>query len=139
MLFGSIDVFNVFMDEEGHFKQNLEHDIKGLMSLYEASQLCLPGENRMKEAQNFSSKILREYIITNENIDKKEANHVERTLENPYHTSFSKFMVKDYFREGDELLHATNNKWVHAFQKVAKVDFNIAQNMHQQELVQFTL
>ncbi|TYJ99410.1 (3S,6E)-nerolidol synthase 1-like [Cucumis melo var. makuwa] len=136
--FVSSDVFNIFMNEDGHFKQNLEHDIKGLMSLYEASQLCLPGENKLNEAQNFSSKILREYI-TNDNIDNKEANHVARTLANPYHTSFSKFMVKDYFGVGDdELLHATNNKWVHAFQQVAKMDFNIAQNMHQQELVQFT-
>ncbi|XP_038893757.1 (3S,6E)-nerolidol synthase 1 isoform X2 [Benincasa hispida] len=131
----SSDVFNVFMEEEGHFKQNLEQDIKGLMSLYEASHLCLPGEEDiLDEAKKFSSKILKEYI-TNNSIDSKEANNVSRTLANPYHTSFSKFMVKDYFGIGD--LDATNNGWANAFQQLAKMDFNIAQNMHQQELFQF--
>lgn len=133
MLFGA-EVFNVFMDEEEQFKQNLEQDIKGLMSLYEASQLCLPGEHILDQAQNFSSQILREYITNN--IDCKEANAAARTLANPYHTSFSKFMVKDYFGVGD--LHATNNKWALALQQVAKIDFSMAQNMHQQELFQFT-
>lgn len=127
------DVFNVFMDEEGHFKQGLEQDINGLMSLYEASQFCLPGEVTLEQAANFSSQILRQYIA--DNTDSKEVIHVAKTLANPYHTSFSKFMVKDYFGTGDS---AATNRWTHAFQQVAKMDFNMAQDMHHQELFQFT-
>ncbi|XP_022140146.1 (3S,6E)-nerolidol synthase 1-like [Momordica charantia] len=132
--FVSSDVFKIFMDEEGNFKQGLEQDIKGLMSLYEASQLCILGEDILEQAANFSAQILEQYVKNNLNTN--QARDVAKTLANPFHTSFSKFMVKDYL--GTEHHSQATNRWAHAFQQVAKMDFNAAQNMHRQELLQFT-
>uniref|UniRef100_F6I7A9 Terpene synthase N-terminal domain-containing protein n=3 Tax=Vitis vinifera TaxID=29760 RepID=F6I7A9_VITVI len=51
------DVLNNFKNKEGKFKQNLREDIRGLMGLYEASQLSI-GEDILEEAGNFSSLLL---------------------------------------------------------------------------------
>ncbi|XP_023542184.1 (3S,6E)-nerolidol synthase 1-like [Cucurbita pepo subsp. pepo] len=127
------DMFEAFMDEDGHFKQELENDINGVMSLFEASQFCLPGEAILEEARVFSARIMSEYVM--KNVDCNKARHVARALANPYHTSFSKFMVKDYFGMGDL---PDTNRLTRDFQLVAKMDFNVAQDMRRRELYRFT-
>ncbi|KAG6573224.1 hypothetical protein SDJN03_27111, partial [Cucurbita argyrosperma subsp. sororia] len=127
------DMFEAFMDEDGHFKQELENDINGVMSLFEASQFCLPGEAILEEARVFSARIMSVYVMNN--VDCKKVRHVARALANPYHTSFSKFLVKDYFGLGDL---PDTNRLTRDFQLVAKMDFNVAQDMRRRKLHQFT-
>ena len=50
-------MLNNFKIKEGKFKQNLREDIRGLMGLYEASQLSI-GKDILEEAGNFSSLLL---------------------------------------------------------------------------------
>jgi len=48
------DVFCKFKDQEGKFKESIRNDIKGMLSLYEASQLRLHGEDILEEAYSFT-------------------------------------------------------------------------------------
>ncbi|KAM3749489.1 hypothetical protein ACB098_05G189100 [Castanea mollissima] len=56
------DVFNCFKDKEGIFNKEVKEDINGLMGLFEASQLCIEGENTLVEAGDFSQQLLNELI-----------------------------------------------------------------------------
>ncbi|XP_049936310.1 myrcene synthase, chloroplastic-like [Nymphaea colorata] len=56
----SPEVFKVFKDERGKFKNTLAEDVKGLLSLYEASHLGFDGENILEEAMTFTTYHLKE-------------------------------------------------------------------------------
>ncbi|CAL5383314.1 unnamed protein product [Camellia sinensis] len=47
------DVFHKFKDKDGRFKTELSEDIRGLMGLYEASQLSIEGEDILDQAADF--------------------------------------------------------------------------------------
>ncbi|PNY00011.1 myrcene synthase [Trifolium pratense] len=48
------DVFSKFLDKSGNFKESLTRDIKGMLSLYEASYLGTKDEEVLKKAMEFS-------------------------------------------------------------------------------------
>ncbi|GJT76540.1 (3S,6E)-nerolidol synthase 1-like protein [Tanacetum coccineum] len=58
----SADVFADFKQKDGKFKEEIAQDVKGLMALYEASQLSLDGEQILQEASDFSSGALKEMV-----------------------------------------------------------------------------
>ncbi|PRQ55599.1 putative lyase [Rosa chinensis] len=51
----SCNMFNKFKDGDGKFKESLVNDVVGLLSLYEASHLQMPGEDLLNEALTFST------------------------------------------------------------------------------------
>ncbi|KAJ8531273.1 hypothetical protein K7X08_026707 [Anisodus acutangulus] len=79
------EVFNIFMDGEGKFKRILCMDIKGVLSLYEASYLSIEDESIMDMAQEFSIHYLKKYL--NQNMDDENilVKQVSRALEMPLH------------------------------------------------------
>ncbi|RWR98112.1 Geraniol synthase, chloroplastic [Cinnamomum micranthum f. kanehirae] len=76
------DVFNDFKDEKGCFKPSLSMDIKGMLSLYEASHLAFQGEIVLDEARAFASTHLMDI---KENIDPILHKKVEHALDMPLH------------------------------------------------------
>ncbi|KAF3621891.1 hypothetical protein T459_24077 [Capsicum annuum] len=50
----SCDAFRKFTDDQGNFKKELVNDVHGMMSLYEAAQFRVHGEEIMDEALNFT-------------------------------------------------------------------------------------
>ena len=121
-------MFNKFKNKEGKFKQDLRKDIKGLLGLYEASQLRIEGEDILDEAERFSSSILKAGL---EHLDHQEATFVEHTLEHPYHKSLARFMAKTFLND-----FQGQNGWMTVLQELAKTDFNMVQSTHQRELLQ---
>ncbi|GLT70745.1 hypothetical protein SLA2020_428050 [Shorea laevis] len=87
------DVFNNFKDKEGKFKKELTEDIKGLMALYEASQLSIEGEDILDEAGNFSEQLLNARL---RHLDENQLRVVGNTLRHPYHKSLAMFMAKNF-------------------------------------------
>ncbi|KDP25695.1 hypothetical protein JCGZ_24195 [Jatropha curcas] len=52
------NVFERFKDEKGEFKASLCEDVKGMLSMYEASFFGFEGESNIDEAKIFSTKSL---------------------------------------------------------------------------------
>ncbi|CBI33220.3 unnamed protein product, partial [Vitis vinifera] len=123
------DVLNNFKNKEGKFKQNLREDIRGLMGLYEASQLSI-GEDILEEAGNFSSLLLNACL---QHLDHHQAAVVKNTLEHPHHKSLARFMTKNFLTD----FQGTNG-WINALQELAKIDFNMVKSVHQKEMLQIS-
>ncbi|KAG4398537.1 hypothetical protein GLYMA_08G061600v4 [Glycine max] len=107
------EVFGKFTNKEGKFNQKLGENIKGMVDLYEASQLGIIGEDILAEAGEFSGQVLKEKVDC---IDNLEAMFVKRTLEHPFHKSFPMFTARNFF--GD--FHGTNNTWLDSLKEVVK-------------------
>ncbi|TKY66666.1 terpene synthase 13 [Spatholobus suberectus] len=54
------EVFYTFTNKDGKFNPKLGENINGMIDLYEASQLGIPGEDILDEAGEFSCQILKE-------------------------------------------------------------------------------
>lgn len=119
------DVFESFKDKAGIFEVMLKQDIKGLMSLYEASQLSIDGEDILEEAANFSSHLLKEVMTF---LHHDQATMVRNTLAHSYRNSTARFGIKDFIKDYKGTI----------LQELAQIDFNLVQSIHQSELVQIT-
>ncbi|KAK2989238.1 hypothetical protein RJ640_029536, partial [Escallonia rubra] len=78
------DVFKRFTDESGKFKACLCEDTRGILYLYEATYLSIPGESILDEARDFTTKHLKE-SLNDKNIDQNLAMLVRHSLELPLH------------------------------------------------------
>ncbi|XP_062013362.1 (3S,6E)-nerolidol synthase 1 [Rosa rugosa] len=124
------DVFNNFKESNGMFKKALGEDIKGLMSLYEASQLGTEGEDTLFEAGKFSGHLLKTSLS---HLDHHQARIVGNTLENPHHKTLASFMARKFF-----VTSQGTNTWLNLLKEVAKTDFSMVQSLHQNEIVQIS-
>ncbi|KAL2323811.1 hypothetical protein Fmac_022869 [Flemingia macrophylla] len=125
----SQDVFKRFTDKDGGmFNAELKGDVQGLLSLYEASYLGFEGECLLDEARAFSithlTNNLKQGIVNT-----KLAEKVSHALELPYHRRLQRLEARWYLDkyEAKEPHH-------HLLLELAKLDFNIVQSVHQQEL-----
>nr|J7LH11.1 RecName: Full=(+)-epi-alpha-bisabolol synthase; AltName: Full=Terpene synthase 8; Short=LdTPS8 [Phyla dulcis]AFR23372.1 (+)-epi-alpha-bisabolol synthase [Phyla dulcis] len=123
----SPEVFRNFMDETGNFKKNLCDDIKGLLSLYEASYLLTEGETIMDSAQAFATHHLKQKL--EENMNKNLGDEIAHALELPLHWRVPKLDVR-WSIDAYERRQDMNPLLL----ELAKLDFNIAQSMYQDEL-----
>lgn len=123
-------LFNDFKDKEGKFAKKLNDDIKGLMGLYEASQLGIGGEDILDEAGDYSYQLLNSWVS---NLDYNQARIVENTLEYPHHKSLARFMSKNFIRYFDR-----PNEWTNELQELANFDFQMVQSQYQQEILQIS-
>ncbi|KAL1349797.1 hypothetical protein HN51_026278 [Arachis hypogaea] len=125
----SSDVFFNFLDERDHFKISESVDIEGILSLYEASFYSLEGETILDEARDFTLKILEKYSFRN----KSEGNYlsllIDHSLEIPLHWRAPRW-------ETEWFIHAyeTRKTMNPSLLEFAKLDFNILQTIHQDEL-----
>ncbi|XP_038685682.1 probable terpene synthase 6 [Tripterygium wilfordii] len=106
----SCEVFNKFKGDDGELERTLSSDVKGMLSLYEAAHLRVHGEDILDEALD--------YKITNLDFMKSQVGLI--WLESMKYISFYE----------EEESH--NEMLI----KLAKLDFNHVQLLHQQELVE---
>ncbi|KAL0384406.1 UNVERIFIED_CONTAM: (+)-sabinene synthase, chloroplastic [Sesamum radiatum] len=123
----SQEIFDCFRNEKGDFDPNLGHDTKGLLQLYEASFLSTPGEKTLDLAREFATNFLQEN--PNEKIDESLSILVRHALELPTHWRVqrpnTRWFIEAYERRPDVKSVVL---------ELAKLDFNIVQATHQQEL-----
>ncbi|KAK7362996.1 hypothetical protein VNO77_05121 [Canavalia gladiata] len=125
------EVFDKFTYKKGKFNPKLGENMKGMIDLYEASQLSITGEDILDEAEVFSGQVLKEKMDFC--IDNNESKFVKRTLEHPFHKSLPMFTARNFF--GD--YHGTNT-WLSSLKEVAKIDFSLLQSLHHGEINQFS-
>ncbi|MBA0569524.1 hypothetical protein Golob_003245 [Gossypium lobatum] len=121
-------VFNRFRDREGSFRHELCRDIKGLIELYEASQLGIDGEDILDEAREFSSQSLRKWRMAK--VDHFSDRAIRNTLDQPFHKSLSRFTARNLLGTDFQ----GSNGWINILQELAKMDFNLVQSLHQKEI-----
>ncbi|KAL0335432.1 UNVERIFIED_CONTAM: (+)-bornyl diphosphate synthase, chloroplastic [Sesamum radiatum] len=121
------EIFDCFRNGKGDFVPSLGQDTKGLLQLYEASFLSTPGEKTLDLAREFATNFLQKN--PNEKIDESLSILVRHALELPIHWRVqrpnTRWFIEAYERRADA------NPLVLEF---AKLDFNIVQTTHQQEL-----
>ncbi|KAL3719366.1 hypothetical protein ACJRO7_004342 [Eucalyptus globulus] len=123
----SCDIFNKFKDTSGKFGEKHASDIRGLLSLYEASHLSVHGEDVLDQALSFSLKHLES--IDKEQLSPPLAAQVQHALKQTIHRGVPRLEARQYISMYEaEPLH---NK---VLLSLAKLDFNHLQKQHQKEL-----
>ncbi|NP_001268213.1 (-)-germacrene D synthase [Vitis vinifera] len=122
----SCDLFNNFKDNEGNFKESLSSDVRGMLSLYEATHFRVHGEDILDEALAFTTTHLQSATKHSSN---PLAEQVVHALKQPIRKGLPRLEARHYFSvyQADD----SHNK---ALLKLAKLDFNLLQKLHQKEL-----
>ncbi|CAL5439955.1 unnamed protein product [Camellia sinensis] len=124
----SCDVFNKFRDSNGQFKETVSNDVKGMLSLYEATYLKIRGEGFLDEAHAFTIAQLGS-LVGGPHLSSDLAEQVMHALKQSIHRGFPRLEAKHFisFYEKD----ASRNE---TLLRLAKLDFNQLQLSHREEL-----
>ncbi|XP_039072239.1 (+)-delta-cadinene synthase isozyme XC14 [Hibiscus syriacus] len=126
----SCDVFNKFKDEQGNFKSSVTSDIRGLLELYEASYLRVHGEDILDEAISFTTNYLKLAVAA---IDYPLSEQVSHALKQSIRRGLPRVEARHYLSVYQEI--ESHNK---ALLEFAKIDFNMLQLLHRQELCEIS-
>ncbi|XP_004294317.1 PREDICTED: (-)-germacrene D synthase-like [Fragaria vesca subsp. vesca] len=122
----SCEIFSKFKNGEGKFKESLVNDVVGLLSLYEATHLMMHGEDILEEALTFATTHLESAMHSLSSLLLKQVKHA---LYQPYWKGLPRIEAVHYLSIYGEM--DSHNK---ALLSLAKLDFNLVQNVHQNEL-----
>ncbi|CAL1358034.1 unnamed protein product [Linum trigynum] len=122
----SSDGFRKLKDSEGRFKEWLASDEQGLLSLYEAAHVAVHGEGILDEALSFATKTLKSILPQ---LDTSFQKQVKFALGLPSWKCVPRSLTRNYIDFYSE--DASHN---HKLLRFAKLDFNLLQKLHRQEL-----
>ncbi|XP_023512338.1 terpene synthase 10-like [Cucurbita pepo subsp. pepo] len=123
----SQEIFHNFKDETKNFSTRLYQDLNGMLSLYEASFLCIEGENILEEAKHFTINYLEKYMRSCK--DEYKASIIRHALELPLHWRMSRLDTR-WFIDIYERKVDMNPILL----EIAKLDFNRVQCLYQEDL-----
>ncbi|KAH6812453.1 hypothetical protein C2S51_026215 [Perilla frutescens var. frutescens] len=126
----SCDAFEKFINDEGNFMESLITDVEGMLSLYEASNYGVNGEEILDKALDFCSSHLESLLPQ---MTPSLSRRVRGALEMPISKTLIRLGATKFMPiyQEDEL----HNEDLLSF---AKLDFNIVQKIHQNELNNIT-
>ncbi|XP_049931301.1 alpha-thujene synthase TPS3, chloroplastic-like [Nymphaea colorata] len=122
----SAECFSRFREQSGRFTENLCEDVRGLLRLYEASQLACEGETELEEATALSSEHLRARIS---HMEQRMSRQVQRALQVLLHRRVRRVEAREYIETFERT--DSRSQVLHEF---ARPDFNMVQTIHQREL-----
>ncbi|XP_047046785.1 alpha-copaene synthase-like [Lolium rigidum] len=126
----SPDVFKKFKDEDGNFKLNTTNEPRGLLSLYNAAHLLIHGEPALEEAITFAGNHLESMMGS---LKSPLAEQVKRSLHLPLPRTYRRVEAVHYISEYHE--EDGHNA---ILLELAKLDFNLLQHVHLNELKAMT-
>ena len=94
--------------------------------MYEASHLAFEGETKLDEARDFAAKQLNELKA---HLEPELKQRVAYALEFPLHWRATRFEARRYIDE-----YGKSTKMNPTLLQLAKLDFNLVQTIHQDEL-----
>ncbi|XP_071902388.1 (-)-germacrene D synthase-like isoform X1 [Coffea arabica] len=127
----SADIFKKFLDAEGKFGEGLVNDVQGMLALYEAAHLMLQSDDILDHALAFTSNHLQSLPCK---LSDPLAELVNHALMQPYWRGIPRLEARNYlsiYEKGP--LHNTS------LLKLAKLDFNMLQSLHKEELQEISL
>ncbi|URE16718.1 hypothetical protein MUK42_13424 [Musa troglodytarum] len=127
----SPNVFNKFKDEKGNFMCTLGSDVKGLLSLYNAAHLGTHREIILDEAISFT----RNHLLSALGDLKPPLTiQVSLALETPLYRRMRRLLARDYI-----FIYREDATRTDVILELAKLDFNILQSLHCEELKNISL
>ncbi|CAN1266161.1 Probable terpene synthase 3 [Linum perenne] len=124
------NTFKRFKTEDGEsFKEELVNDIEGLLSLYEAAYMRIQGETILDEAIHFTKLHLATTKFDDSSSSSQLAKRISHALERPLRKGVAK-LEQLFFITIYEQMHGHDETLL----TLAKLSFNVVQNMYQKEL-----
>ncbi|CAL9017341.1 unnamed protein product, partial [Prunus brigantina] len=123
----SCDMFNKFKEGDGKFKDSLVDDVVGLLSLYEATQLRIHGEDILEETLTFTTTHLESE--THHLSPPLLSKQVTYALCYPLWKGYPRLEARHYLS-----IYQDNDSHNETLLTFAKLDFNLLQQVHQKEL-----
>jgi len=122
------DMLNLFiLIFLGSFRECLSDDISGMLSLYEASYHLVKEETILEKARDFTLKYLREYVKKNKS--GVMSHRVSHALEFPLHWRMPRWEALWFINAYERIPNMRPS-----LLQLAKLDFNVVQTIHQEEL-----
>nr|A0A1L2D3T3.1 RecName: Full=10-epi-juneol synthase; AltName: Full=Tau-cadinol synthase; AltName: Full=Terpene synthase 1; Short=IhsTPS1 [Inula hupehensis]AMQ26035.1 10-epi-junenol synthase [Inula hupehensis] len=124
----SCNVFNKFKDytSDHKFKEYIMADVRGMLGLYESTQLRIRGETILEEAFAFTESQLKGVLDT---LEGNIARQVKHALTSPFHRGLRTVEARIYFSNYEEECSTYDS-----LQKLANAHFNYLQLQHKEEL-----
>nr|CAN60658.1 hypothetical protein VITISV_029939 [Vitis vinifera] len=119
-------VFNKLKNSEGNFKESLSSNVRGMLGSYEATHLKVHGEDILDEALAFCTTHLQSVAKYSSNPFAEEVDHA---LKQPIRKGLTRLEARHYFS-----IYQADDSHNTALLKLAKLDFNLLQKLHQKEL-----
>ncbi|EXB50928.1 (-)-germacrene D synthase [Morus notabilis] len=123
------DIFKNFKNTEGKFKETLASDIRGILSLYEVTHLRVHGEDILDEALVFTTTCLKSAASSRHLSPSFLIEQVTHALKQPIRKGLTRLEARHYMSVYQQ--DPSHNKVLLNF---AKLDFNLLQKVHQEEL-----
>ncbi|PWA90236.1 Epi-cedrol synthase [Artemisia annua] len=127
------DIFSKYKDEEGDFKESLKDDVHGLLELYEATYMSMPGESILDDALAFTRTCLT--AIANDPLLRETtvSMRIQEALEQPLNKRLPRIEALRYIPFYQQ--QAYHNE---SLLKLAKLGFSLLQSLHKKELSQIS-
>ncbi|KAI7729240.1 hypothetical protein M8C21_005419 [Ambrosia artemisiifolia] len=120
----SQDFLKRFKDNRGGFIECIQTDVKGLLSLYEASHLAFMEESDLQEAKLFAT----EHLLKLKGLDGEVLENINRALEFPLYHRMLRLQARCY-------IDARNKRFdANLLLELATLDFNLIQASYKTEL-----
>ncbi|WMV34116.1 hypothetical protein MTR67_027501 [Solanum verrucosum] len=113
----SSDVFKQFVERDGKFKKTRNNDVQALLSLYEAAQMRVHGEDILEEALTFTTTHLESMIPMLNNPLKAQ---IIEALSHPIHKVMPRLGARKYID-----IYENMESHNHLLLKFSKLDFNM--------------
>ncbi|PWA94461.1 Epi-cedrol synthase [Artemisia annua] len=127
--FVSSDIFSTYKDKEGRFKESLEKDVHGLLELYEAAYMFVPGEGILDDALVFTRTCLDEIAKNPSLSNSAVSSQIREALTQPLHKRLPRLEALRYIPFYQQ--QASHSE---TLLKLAKLGFNQLQSLHKKEL-----
>ncbi len=125
------DVFDKFKDSTGCFRESLSTDARGLLSLYNAAHLAMPGEAALDDAIAFSRRSLQSLQGA---LRSPMAKQVSRALDIPLPRAPKLLETMHYITEYEQ--EAAHDGMV---LELARLDFELVRSLYLKELKALSL
>lgn len=127
-----LGIFGNILEKIGGFEDDLNNDVKGLIELYEASELAVEGEETLDSVREFAFNCLNELCSGRESYQERE---IASSLMQPRHKTLRRLTSKRFISmiksAGQE-----DNEWLQSLLRVAEIDSIILKSLIQQEMSQ---
>ncbi|KAJ9549666.1 hypothetical protein OSB04_022209 [Centaurea solstitialis] len=128
----SSGVFNKYKNADGNFLESLRDDVSGMLSLYEATYMRVEGEEVLDKALEFTTyhlgNIVENHVCSH---DPSLEMQIQEALQQPLRKRLPRLEAVRYIPIYQQ--QASHDK---ALLKLAKLDYNLLQDLHRKELSQ---